>query len=88
MFYVYILECADATYYTGSTTDLEKRVRQHNFSKAGARYTKARRPVKLEYFEQYDTYAEARKREAAIKRLTKKQKLLLIHHVISSKPAL
>ncbi len=78
MFYVYMLECSDTTFYTGSTNDVEKRVKQHNTSKSGARYTKARRPVTLRYCEQCATYAEARKREAEIKRLTRKQKLLLL----------
>ena len=76
--FVYILECADKTLYVGSTTDLEKRLRQHNGAKAGAHYTKIRRPVVLKYSERFRTLAKARAREAAIKRLTRKDKLELI----------
>lgn len=76
--HVYILECADATLYIGSTTDLERRVTQHNSAKSGAHYTKIRRPVVLRYSESFATLSEARKREAALKRLTRAQKLALI----------
>ena len=79
-FYVYILECADATLYVGSTTDLDRRIVQHNTSKQGAHYTKIRRPVILKYKEQYETLKEARAREAAIKRWDRKKKLKLISH--------
>lgn len=77
MYYVYILECADGTYYAGCTNNLEKRLKQHNTSKVGAHYTKIRRPVILKYKEFYETLAEARRREAEIKRLkrTDKEKL-------------
>ena len=74
---VYILECADGTYYVGSTTDIERRLRQHNHTKAGARYTKNRRPVVLRYTEAIDTIGAARSREAALKRLTRLQKAAL-----------
>jgi putative endonuclease len=76
--HVYILECADATLYIGSTTDLERRVTQHNSAKSGAHYTKIRRPVVLRYSESFATLSEARKREVALKRLTRAQKLALI----------
>jgi putative endonuclease len=75
---VYILECADTTLYTGITTDLERRVHEHNSGKAGAKYTKARRPVVLRYFEKAKTRGSALSREAALKRLTRSQKLALI----------
>ena len=78
MFFVYILECADKTLYIGSTNDLEKRLHQHNNSKSGAHYTKIRRPVVLKYSEKFETYAEARKREGEMKRLTRVEKLALI----------
>ncbi len=74
----YILECADKTLYVGCTNDLEKRLKQHNTAKAGAHYTKIRRPVALVHFERFRTLAKARAREAAIKRLTRKEKLALI----------
>lgn len=78
MFYVYILECADATLYVGSTNNLEKRIKEHNTSKNGAHYTKIRRPVVLRYHEMCETYSIARAREAALKRLSRKEKLTLI----------
>lgn len=76
--HVYILECADATLYVGSTTDLARRVVEHNTAKRGAHYTKIRRPVVLRYSESFATLSEARRREAALKRLTRVQKLALI----------
>lgn len=75
--YVYILSCADGTLYTGWTNHLEKRVETHNRGK-GAKYTKSRLPVKLVYWEVYDDKIEAMRREAAIKKMTRKQKLELI----------
>jgi putative endonuclease len=77
-YFVYILECADASLYIGCTNDLERRVKQHNGAKAGAHYTKIRRPVILKYSEKVETYALARKREAALKRLTRAQKMKLL----------
>jgi putative endonuclease len=74
-YFVYILECADGTLYTGSTNDLEKRVLAHNTLKTGARYTKARRPVVLKYFEKFETRSEALKREWTLKKLSRKEKL-------------
>ena len=71
--YVYILSCADGTLYTGWTTHLEQRVSTHNRGK-GAKYTRSRLPVKLLYWEEYPSKSEALRREAAIKKLTKKQK--------------
>jgi len=78
MHYVYILRCADDSLYVGSTRDLEKRVHQHNNLKSGAHYTKIRRPVVLVYSEEVENLAEARKREAEIKRWTRVEKLELI----------
>lgn len=77
---VYILRCADQTLYVGSTTDLTRRLHQHNHAKAGAHYTKIRRPVTLVYSEQFTTLAEARAREAEIKRLTRIEKLKLVNN--------
>ena len=73
MNYVYILECADKTFYTGWTNDLEKRIKTHNEGK-GAKYTKYSLPVKLIYYEEFENKIDAMKREYAIKRLTRKQK--------------
>ena len=79
MNYTYIVECADGTLYTGWTTNVQKRVKAHNEEKSGAKYTKAKRPVKFVYYEGYETKEEAMRREYAIKQLTRKQKLELIH---------
>lgn len=75
--FVYILKCADDTLYAGATNDLEKRLLQHNTSKQGAHYTKIRRPVKLVYSEECVDLAQARRREAEIKRMTRQDKLKL-----------
>ena len=77
MHYVYILNCADGTFYTGWTTDLEKRVREHNSGK-GAKYTRSRIPVSLAYYEVFEEKPEALRRECAIKKLNRKQKEALI----------
>lgn len=77
MNYAYILECGDGTLYTGWTNDLEKRLKTHNEGKGG-KYTRSRLPVKLVYFEEFETPNEAMSREWHIKRLTRKEKLLLI----------
>jgi putative endonuclease len=76
--YTYIVECSDGSLYTGWTNHLKKRMQAHNMGK-GAKYTRARRPVKLVYHEQFATKQAAMKREAQIKKLTRKEKLLLIH---------
>jgi len=76
-FYCYILECADETYYTGWSTDPERRARQHDNGK-GARYTRSRRPVRLVYMEECPDRAAAMKRERAIKALSRLQKQKLI----------
>jgi putative endonuclease len=73
--FVYILECADKTFYTGVTTDLERRVKEHNSGKLGAKYTRPRQPVKLIYSAGFKDRSLALKEEARIKSLTKKEKL-------------
>lgn len=75
--YTYIVQCNDATFYTGYTNDLEARLIKHNEGK-GAKYTKTRRPVQLRYYEIFETKSEALKREHAIKKLTRQQKIQLI----------
>lgn len=77
-FYTYILECSDGSLYTGYTVNLEKRLKEHNSGKHGAKYTRSRRPCKLVYFEEYQTKQEAMRREVAIKKLSRKEKLDLI----------
>lgn len=75
--YTYMVECADGSLYTGWTNQLVKRIRCHNEGK-GARYTRARLPVRLVYYEVFDRKQDAMKQEYAIKQLTRKDKLLLI----------
>jgi len=77
-YFVYILECSDNTLYTGITKDVNKRVEEHNTSPKGAKYTKARRPVKLLYQESSEDRSSASKREYAIKKLSRTKKLALI----------
>ena len=77
-YYVYMLECSDATLYTGITTDISRRVKEHNSSKKGAKYTKVRRPVRLVYSETSQDRSSASKREYVIKKLTRKEKMELI----------
>ena len=75
--YVYMLRCADDTFYTGWTTDLTKRLLAHN-SGHGAKYTRSRLPVELLYFEEFSDKSSALKRECALKTLSRKQKVALI----------
>ena len=77
--YVYMLRCRDGSLYTGWTNDPERRLRMHNEGK-GAKYTKSRLPVELVHLEEYNSKEEAMKREAALKKLTRKEKLELIAH--------
>lgn len=81
MYFIYIVKCKDETYYTGYTTNIEKRIKAHNEGK-GAKYTRSRLPVKLVYWEQYEEKTQALKREYAIKQLTRKQKQQLIRRSI------
>ncbi|MEN4053564.1 MULTISPECIES: GIY-YIG nuclease family protein [Sulfurimonas] len=78
-YFVYILSCSDSSLYTGITTDLTRRIDEHNSSDKGAKYTKARRPVELLYFEKYEDRSSATKREYVIKKLSRKEKLKLLH---------
>lgn len=75
--YCYIVECADGTFYTGWTTDPERRVRTHNAGR-GAKYTRTRGPVRLVYVEEQPDRASAMKRERAIKALSRARKMRLI----------
>lgn len=78
MWYVYIVECADGTYYTGITTDVERRLNEHNYSFKSAKYTRSRRPVKLVYVETSENRSTASRRESQIKKLNRIKKILLI----------
>ena len=76
---VYILQCADGTFYTGITTDIQRRLREHNGEVAGgAKYTHARRPVSLAYTAHMPDRATASREEHRIKRLSRQEKLALI----------
>ncbi|MCD8382898.1 MAG: GIY-YIG nuclease family protein [Clostridiales bacterium] len=85
MFYVYIVKCSDGTLYTGSTTNVSRRVRTHNAGK-GAKYTRSRRPVALVYQEETESWPAALRREAAIKRLPRAKKIALIQRAGSEEP--
>jgi len=76
-FFCYILECSDGTYYTGWTTDPERRLCQHNRG-SGARYTRSRRPVRLVYVEEQPDRSSAMRREVQIKRMSREVKGKLI----------
>ena len=78
-YFVYIVECADETLYTGYARDLSQRINTHN-SGFGAKYTRNRLPVVLRHFESFETKSEAMKREYAIKRMSRQQKILLIEN--------
>lgn len=76
---VYILECIDGTYYTGSSNNVERRIIEHNTNNSlGAKYTKTRRPIKLIYSKHIGSRGDALKEELRIKRLSKKYKIRLI----------
>lgn len=79
MYFVYILKCADGTLYTGIATELERRVKEHNDSDKGAKYTRIRRPVTLVYSEEHTDRSTASKREYEIKKkMSRAEKLKLI----------
>lgn len=78
LYYLYILQCNDGTYYTGITSELERRIEEHNTSPKAAKYTRSRRPLSLVYHEVCLDKSSALKREKAIKQLTRLQKIDLI----------
>ncbi len=80
MNYTYILKCADGTFYTGWTNDLDRRLAAHNAGKGG-KYTRAHRPVSLAYYETFETKEEAMRREAQIKTLSRSEKIRLIEQI-------
>lgn len=77
--YVYILRCKDNSLYTGWCRDLEERIKKHNSGK-GAKYTRAKGPCKLVYYEEISNKSEALKREVAIKKLSKVKKEDLVRN--------
>jgi len=82
MYYVYILLCADQTLYTGITTDVKRRLKEHNTSAKGAKYTRSRRPVTLLYQEVCADRSSASKREYEIKKMDKIKKYKLIENMV------
>jgi len=78
MYFLYILLCSDKSLYTGITTDLNRRVAEHNTSKLGAKYTSARRPVKLVYSKKFKNRSLVSKEETRIKAMTRGEKIILI----------
>ena len=87
VYFVYILSCADTSLYTGVTNNLERRLKAHNAGR-GARYTRARLPVQIVYCEPAVDRSSAQKREAAIKRLSRAEKIALIQGGAASPEAL
>jgi len=77
MWWVYIVECVDNSLYTGITTNIDRRIKEHNTSNKGAKYTRSRRPVSLIYKESCENRSIASKREYEIKKLKRADKLLL-----------
>ena len=77
-YFLYILECDDKTLYTGITNDLDRRIKEHNFSTLGAKYTAGRRPVKLVYSKKFKNRSLALKEEFRIKKLPRLKKISLI----------
>ena len=78
MYYLYILLCADKTLYTGITTNLKRRIVEHNSTNLGAKYTSSRRPVKIFYCKKFKNRSTASKEEARVKKLRRSKKLELI----------
>ena len=76
--FVYIVECADGTYYTGVTKNLERRVREHNVSKKGAKYTKSRRPVRLVAHIVVNSVSDALKLESKVKKQKRQNKIAFL----------
>jgi putative endonuclease len=78
IWYLYVVRCGDDTLYTGITTDLKRRLNEHNTSKRGAKYTKTRRPINLVYYELHQSRSNAQKAEHKFKKLTRQQKEKII----------
>ena len=78
MWYLYVVECVDGTLYTGVSTDVSRRVHEHNHTKRGAKYTRVRRPVKLVWHKEYNNRSEAQSAEHQFKKLLHKQKWEII----------
>ena len=77
-YFIYMVKCSDDSLYTGITTDIQRRIKEHNSSDKGAKYTKVRRPVTLVYTEECEDRSSASKREYEIKHFSRKEKLDLL----------
>ncbi|HMS23105.1 MAG TPA: GIY-YIG nuclease family protein [Candidatus Levybacteria bacterium] len=77
-YFVYIVECSDKSLYTGFTTDIKRRISQHNLKKGGAKSVRGKLPVTLVYFEKFETINDALKRESEIKSWPRAEKIKLI----------
>lgn len=86
--FVYIVQCSDNTLYTGITTNLTRRLNEHNGTKKGAKYTRYRQPVKIVYQEEYETRSKASIREAEIKKMSCNTKKTLFMHNIATDQSL
>lgn len=78
LWFVYLVRCRDGSLYAGITTDLERRINEHNRGSRAASYTRSRRPVELVYYERMNTRSEAARREAEIKKMEKRYKEIMI----------
>ncbi len=78
MYSLYVLKCADGTLYTGITTDVQRRIHEHNSLKVGAKYTRVRRPVQLVFAREFADRSSASKEEARIKKLSRAEKFVFI----------
>ena len=78
LYYLYVVRCSDSTLYTGITTDVARRIMEHNQSPKGARYTRSRRPVELIYTECFENRSKASRAEHRMKSLSRPKKLELI----------
>jgi len=82
MYAVYMVQCNDGTFYTGIARDVTLRIVEHNESPKGAKYTKARRPVRLVYQEEVENRSAAQRREYEVKQLTREQKEVLVRNYV------
>tara|TARA_Y100000310_G_scaffold255389_1_gene262810 strand:+ start:1606 stop:1896 length:291 start_codon:yes stop_codon:yes gene_type:complete len=78
VWFLYVVECSDNTLYTGVTTDVSRRVHEHNTSKKGAKYTRSRRPVRVVYYDEFPDRSSALKAEHWVKKLSRKEKQQLV----------
>ena len=82
MIILFILKCSDDTFYTGVTTDIDRRLDEHNNSSKGAKYTKARRPVTLAYCKKVGDRSEAQKEEYRVRKLSRDEKISLVENFL------